>query len=187
MAWKKPVLREISCGMEINMYAPAEDEAASCSDAADAELRGRNAAPHPRPGRGRRRRAAAVELRVPQLRAGARAAEIATLTQSSTGGERRQAGVGDHERLAGYPPAARGDRGAASAGPRAIPSGRAADKRRHRSCRGTVRLREKSAFRLFATAEILSARGRSGVRRARSRLGAARPVRSARRSTSLPG
>lgn len=25
MAWKKPVLREISCGMEINMYGPAED------------------------------------------------------------------------------------------------------------------------------------------------------------------
>lgn len=26
MAWSRPVLREISCGMEINMYAPAEDE-----------------------------------------------------------------------------------------------------------------------------------------------------------------
>jgi len=26
MAWKKPVLREISCGMEINMYGPAEDD-----------------------------------------------------------------------------------------------------------------------------------------------------------------
>jgi coenzyme PQQ precursor peptide PqqA len=26
MPWKKPVLREISCGMEINMYGPAEDE-----------------------------------------------------------------------------------------------------------------------------------------------------------------
>ena len=23
---KKPVLREVSCGMEINMYGPAEDE-----------------------------------------------------------------------------------------------------------------------------------------------------------------
>lgn len=26
MAWKKPELKEIGCGMEINMYAPAEDE-----------------------------------------------------------------------------------------------------------------------------------------------------------------
>jgi coenzyme PQQ precursor peptide PqqA len=26
MPWKKPVLREVSCGMEINMYGPAEDE-----------------------------------------------------------------------------------------------------------------------------------------------------------------
>ncbi len=26
MAWKKPILREIACGMEINMYGPAEDE-----------------------------------------------------------------------------------------------------------------------------------------------------------------
>ena len=26
MAWTKPVLKEIACGMEINMYAPAEDE-----------------------------------------------------------------------------------------------------------------------------------------------------------------
>ncbi|WP_378947375.1 pyrroloquinoline quinone precursor peptide PqqA [Paracoccus sp. R86501] len=26
MAWKKPTLTEIACGMEINMYAPAEDE-----------------------------------------------------------------------------------------------------------------------------------------------------------------
>lgn len=26
MAWTKPALKEISCGMEINMYAPAEDE-----------------------------------------------------------------------------------------------------------------------------------------------------------------
>ncbi|KFI26927.1 pyrroloquinoline quinone biosynthesis protein PqqA [Haematobacter missouriensis] len=26
MAWKKPVLREIKCGMEINMYGPAEDD-----------------------------------------------------------------------------------------------------------------------------------------------------------------
>lgn len=26
MAWSKPVLKEIACGMEINMYAPADDE-----------------------------------------------------------------------------------------------------------------------------------------------------------------
>ena len=26
MAWTKPILREIACGMEINMYGPAEDE-----------------------------------------------------------------------------------------------------------------------------------------------------------------
>lgn len=26
MAWTKPALKEIACGMEINMYAPAEDE-----------------------------------------------------------------------------------------------------------------------------------------------------------------
>lgn len=26
MAWTKPILTEIACGMEINMYAPAEDE-----------------------------------------------------------------------------------------------------------------------------------------------------------------
>lgn len=26
MAWKKPVTIEISCGMEINMYGPAEDD-----------------------------------------------------------------------------------------------------------------------------------------------------------------
>jgi coenzyme PQQ precursor peptide PqqA len=26
MAWTKPTLKEIACGMEINMYAPAEDE-----------------------------------------------------------------------------------------------------------------------------------------------------------------
>lgn len=26
MAWTKPAIREIACGMEINMYAPAEDE-----------------------------------------------------------------------------------------------------------------------------------------------------------------
>ncbi len=26
MAWKKPVLKRIDCGMEINMYGPAEDE-----------------------------------------------------------------------------------------------------------------------------------------------------------------
>lgn len=26
MAWMKPVLREIECGMEINMYGPSEDE-----------------------------------------------------------------------------------------------------------------------------------------------------------------
>ncbi|SFD83709.1 pyrroloquinoline quinone precursor peptide PqqA [Roseivivax sediminis] len=24
MAWKKPVIREIECGMEINMYGPDE-------------------------------------------------------------------------------------------------------------------------------------------------------------------
>ncbi|WP_424933440.1 pyrroloquinoline quinone precursor peptide PqqA [Amaricoccus macauensis] len=26
MAWTKPALREVSCGMEINMYGPAEDD-----------------------------------------------------------------------------------------------------------------------------------------------------------------
>lgn len=26
MAWKKPVLKTIACGMEINMYGPSEDE-----------------------------------------------------------------------------------------------------------------------------------------------------------------
>ena len=26
MAWTAPILREVNCGMEINMYAPAEDE-----------------------------------------------------------------------------------------------------------------------------------------------------------------
>jgi coenzyme PQQ precursor peptide PqqA len=26
MAWSKPKLREINCGMEINMYGPAEDD-----------------------------------------------------------------------------------------------------------------------------------------------------------------
>ena len=26
MAWKKPEIKEINCGMEINMYSPAEDE-----------------------------------------------------------------------------------------------------------------------------------------------------------------
>lgn len=26
MAWTKPILKEIARGMEINMYAPAEDE-----------------------------------------------------------------------------------------------------------------------------------------------------------------
>jgi coenzyme PQQ precursor peptide PqqA len=26
MAWSKPKFREIACGMEINMYGPAEDE-----------------------------------------------------------------------------------------------------------------------------------------------------------------
>lgn len=26
MAWNKPKIREIACGMEINMYGPAEDE-----------------------------------------------------------------------------------------------------------------------------------------------------------------
>jgi len=25
MAWTKPILREVACGMEINMYGPAED------------------------------------------------------------------------------------------------------------------------------------------------------------------
>ncbi len=26
MAWKKPIAREVKCGMEINMYGPAEDD-----------------------------------------------------------------------------------------------------------------------------------------------------------------
>ncbi len=26
MAWNKPKLREIACGMEINMYGPAEED-----------------------------------------------------------------------------------------------------------------------------------------------------------------
>lgn len=26
MAWTKPEIKEIACGMEINMYAPAEDD-----------------------------------------------------------------------------------------------------------------------------------------------------------------
>lgn len=26
MAWTKPVLKQIACGMEINMYGPAEDD-----------------------------------------------------------------------------------------------------------------------------------------------------------------
>ncbi|TPE52512.1 pyrroloquinoline quinone precursor peptide PqqA [Amaricoccus solimangrovi] len=26
MAWTKPELLEVNCGMEINMYGPAEDE-----------------------------------------------------------------------------------------------------------------------------------------------------------------
>jgi coenzyme PQQ precursor peptide PqqA len=26
MAWKKPTATEVACGMEVNMYAPAEDE-----------------------------------------------------------------------------------------------------------------------------------------------------------------
>lgn len=26
MAWKKPTAVEVACGMEINMYSPAEDE-----------------------------------------------------------------------------------------------------------------------------------------------------------------
>jgi coenzyme PQQ precursor peptide PqqA len=26
MAWNAPTIREISCGMEINMYGPAEDD-----------------------------------------------------------------------------------------------------------------------------------------------------------------
>ncbi|ARE82958.1 MAG: pyrroloquinoline quinone precursor peptide PqqA [Roseovarius sp.] len=25
MAWSKPVLRELNCGMEINMYGPAQE------------------------------------------------------------------------------------------------------------------------------------------------------------------
>ena len=26
MAWKKPTLTEVKCGMEINMYGPGEDD-----------------------------------------------------------------------------------------------------------------------------------------------------------------
>ncbi len=26
MAWTKPVLKQIACGMEINMYGPSEDD-----------------------------------------------------------------------------------------------------------------------------------------------------------------
>ncbi|TCP43321.1 coenzyme PQQ precursor peptide PqqA [Rhodovulum marinum] len=26
MAWKKPIVREIECGMEINMYGPDSDD-----------------------------------------------------------------------------------------------------------------------------------------------------------------
>ena len=26
MAWKKPIAVEVACGMEINMYSPAEDD-----------------------------------------------------------------------------------------------------------------------------------------------------------------
>lgn len=26
MAWKKPVVKQIACGMEINMYGPSEDD-----------------------------------------------------------------------------------------------------------------------------------------------------------------
>ncbi|KQS83129.1 MULTISPECIES: pyrroloquinoline quinone precursor peptide PqqA [unclassified Rhizobium] len=26
MAWKKPIIKNIACGMEINMYGPSEDE-----------------------------------------------------------------------------------------------------------------------------------------------------------------
>lgn len=26
MTWAKPVIKEIACGMEINMYGPAEDD-----------------------------------------------------------------------------------------------------------------------------------------------------------------
>ena len=26
MAWAAPIIEEIACGMEINMYAPAEDD-----------------------------------------------------------------------------------------------------------------------------------------------------------------
>ncbi len=26
MAWSKPIVREIQCGMEINMYGPGEDD-----------------------------------------------------------------------------------------------------------------------------------------------------------------
>lgn len=26
MSWKKPIVREVQCGMEINMYGPGEDD-----------------------------------------------------------------------------------------------------------------------------------------------------------------
>lgn len=26
MAWKKPIVKQIACGMEINMYGPSEDD-----------------------------------------------------------------------------------------------------------------------------------------------------------------
>jgi coenzyme PQQ precursor peptide PqqA len=32
MAWKKPTAVEISCGMEINMYGPGEDDERSGDD-----------------------------------------------------------------------------------------------------------------------------------------------------------
>lgn len=33
MAWNKPEAKEIACGMEINMYAPSEDEGREGRDA----------------------------------------------------------------------------------------------------------------------------------------------------------
>ena len=32
MAWTTPKLREVNCGMEINMYTPAEDEGGRGAD-----------------------------------------------------------------------------------------------------------------------------------------------------------
>ncbi|NDW46724.1 pyrroloquinoline quinone precursor peptide PqqA [Ruegeria sp. PrR005] len=32
MAWTAPKIREVNCGMEINMYAPAEDEGGRGAD-----------------------------------------------------------------------------------------------------------------------------------------------------------